>query len=115
MGDVEYMTAFTQVILPIAYAYNPQLVIVSAGFDACVGDPLGGTYSVHNFIYSTLHENYVIFINEIVCQGNVFINNITSCCKRIRYAQTNLHSKDVYCYFDSRLNDNTYFSYLYYY
>ncbi|XP_050554473.1 histone deacetylase 6 isoform X1 [Spodoptera frugiperda] len=42
MGDVEYMTAFTQVILPIAYAYNPQLVIVSAGFDACVGDPLGG-------------------------------------------------------------------------
>ncbi|KAH9628405.1 hypothetical protein HF086_015935 [Spodoptera exigua] len=42
MGDVEYMTAFTQVILPIAYSYNPQLVIVSAGFDACVGDPLGG-------------------------------------------------------------------------
>ncbi|PZC81374.1 hypothetical protein B5X24_HaOG212826 [Helicoverpa armigera] len=42
MGDTEYLTAFTQVILPIAYAYNPQLVIVSAGFDACVGDPLGG-------------------------------------------------------------------------
>uniref|UniRef100_A0A2A4K9K1 UBP-type domain-containing protein n=1 Tax=Heliothis virescens TaxID=7102 RepID=A0A2A4K9K1_HELVI len=42
MGDTEYLTAFTQVILPIAYEYNPQLVIVSAGFDACVGDPLGG-------------------------------------------------------------------------
>ncbi|XP_059051071.1 histone deacetylase 6 [Achroia grisella] len=42
MGDPEYMAAFTQVVLPIAYEYNPQLVIVSAGFDACVSDPLGG-------------------------------------------------------------------------
>ncbi|XP_075976743.1 histone deacetylase 6 [Anticarsia gemmatalis] len=42
MGDAEYMAAFTQVILPVAYEYKPQLVIVSAGFDACVGDPLGG-------------------------------------------------------------------------
>ncbi|CAK1602419.1 unnamed protein product [Parnassius mnemosyne] len=42
LGDTEYMAAFTQVILPIAYEYNPELVIVSAGFDACVGDPLGG-------------------------------------------------------------------------
>ncbi|KAJ0182290.1 hypothetical protein K1T71_001659 [Dendrolimus kikuchii] len=42
MGDTEYMAAFTQVVLPIAYEYNPELVIVSAGFDACVHDPLGG-------------------------------------------------------------------------
>ncbi|CAH0727597.1 unnamed protein product, partial [Brenthis ino] len=41
MGDTEYLTAFTQVVLPIAYEYSPELVLVSAGFDACVGDPLG--------------------------------------------------------------------------
>ncbi|XP_076053921.1 histone deacetylase 6 isoform X2 [Oratosquilla oratoria] len=41
MGDAEYMTAMTQVVLPIAYQFNPQLVIVSAGFDAAIGDPLG--------------------------------------------------------------------------
>ena len=29
-------------ILPIARAFDPQLVIVSAGFDAALGDPLGG-------------------------------------------------------------------------
>lgn len=45
MADVEYLAAFTQVVLPIAYEYNPELVIVSAGFDACVGDPLGGKKS----------------------------------------------------------------------
>jgi hypothetical protein len=34
--------AFRQVILPIALEYKPELVIISAGFDAAMGDPLGG-------------------------------------------------------------------------
>ncbi|XP_017852625.1 histone deacetylase 6 isoform X2 [Drosophila busckii] len=42
MGDLEYALAFQQLILPIAYEFNPQLVLVSAGFDAAIGDPLGG-------------------------------------------------------------------------
>lgn len=42
MGNAEYIAAFLQVILPIAYQYSPDLVLVSAGFDAAVGDPLGG-------------------------------------------------------------------------
>lgn len=42
MGDAEYLSAFHRVILPIAYEYEPELVIISAGFDACKGDPLGG-------------------------------------------------------------------------
>ena len=42
MGDPEYTAAFQQVIMPIAYQFNPELVLVSAGFDACIADPLGG-------------------------------------------------------------------------
>ncbi|XP_015587407.1 histone deacetylase 6 isoform X1 [Cephus cinctus] len=42
MGDAEYIAAFQQIVMPIAYQYNPELVLVSAGFDACNGDPLGG-------------------------------------------------------------------------
>ncbi|XP_014256161.1 histone deacetylase 6 isoform X1 [Cimex lectularius] len=42
MGDGDYCAAFFQVILPIAYQFEPELVLVSAGFDAAVGDPLGG-------------------------------------------------------------------------
>ncbi|XP_051157259.1 histone deacetylase 6-like [Leptopilina boulardi] len=41
MGDAEYIAAFQQVVMPIAYQYNPDLILVSAGFDACVGDPIG--------------------------------------------------------------------------
>uniref|UniRef100_A0A803J9G6 Protein deacetylase HDAC6 n=1 Tax=Xenopus tropicalis TaxID=8364 RepID=A0A803J9G6_XENTR len=42
MGDPEYLMAFHRVVMPIAYEFNPQLVLISAGFDAARGDPLGG-------------------------------------------------------------------------
>ncbi|CAN9515291.1 unnamed protein product [Ophioblennius macclurei] len=42
MGDADYLAAFHRVVLPIATEFNPQLVLVSAGFDAARGDPLGG-------------------------------------------------------------------------
>lgn len=42
MGDAEYFAAFSQVLMPVALAFDPDLVIVSAGFDAADGDPLGG-------------------------------------------------------------------------
>ncbi|EOD53108.1 putative histone deacetylase protein [Neofusicoccum parvum UCRNP2] len=41
MGDGDYMFAFQQVVMPIAQEFNPQLVIVAAGFDAADGDRLG--------------------------------------------------------------------------
>ncbi|KAG9240055.1 hypothetical protein BJ878DRAFT_323710 [Calycina marina] len=44
MGDGEYMAAFQRIVLPIAAEFDPDLVIVSAGFDAAAGDELGGCY-----------------------------------------------------------------------
>lgn len=37
MGDKEYMAAFFNIVLPLAYNFNPDLVLISAGFDACQG------------------------------------------------------------------------------
>ncbi|XP_008840774.1 histone deacetylase 6 [Nannospalax galili] len=42
MGDADYLAAWHRLVLPIAYEFNPELVLVSAGFDAAQGDPLGG-------------------------------------------------------------------------
>ena len=42
MGDAEYLEAFDRVLLPIAGSFSPDLVLVSCGFDAADGDPLGG-------------------------------------------------------------------------
>ncbi|KAB1270251.1 Histone deacetylase 7 [Camelus dromedarius] len=44
MGDPEYLAAFRRVVMPIAREFSPDLVLVSAGFDAAEGHPppLGG-------------------------------------------------------------------------
>lgn len=41
MGDDEYLAAWQCVLLPIATQFQPQLILVSAGFDCAAGD-LGG-------------------------------------------------------------------------
>ncbi|XP_023579352.1 histone deacetylase 7 isoform X4 [Octodon degus] len=44
MGDPEYLAAFRTVVMPVAQEFSPDLVLVSAGFDAAEGHPapLGG-------------------------------------------------------------------------
>jgi acetoin utilization deacetylase AcuC-like enzyme len=41
-GDDEVGTAAEQVVLPELEAFAPDLLLVSAGFDAAAGDPIGG-------------------------------------------------------------------------
>ncbi len=41
-GDHEYLMAFDREVLPVAEDFAPELVIVSAGYDAHRLDPLGG-------------------------------------------------------------------------
>ncbi|KAI0766556.1 histone deacetylase complex protein [Irpex lacteus] len=41
MGDADYLHAFEHVVMPIAMEFAPELVIISAGFDAAQGDDLG--------------------------------------------------------------------------
>lgn len=40
-GDAEFVTIFKQILCPIAHAFKPELILVSAGFDIYAGDPLG--------------------------------------------------------------------------
>lgn len=42
MGDAEYLFAFKEVVLPVLRQFAPEVVLVSAGFDAHARDPLGG-------------------------------------------------------------------------
>jgi acetoin utilization deacetylase AcuC-like enzyme len=42
LGDGEFRRAYREIVEPIGRAYDPELVLVSAGFDAHRDDPLGG-------------------------------------------------------------------------
>ncbi len=57
--DGDYALVFDRVILPLLGAFGPELLFVSAGFDAHMGDPLGGMrVSVEGFnhLASRLHD-----------------------------------------------------------
>jgi histone deacetylase 6 len=56
MGNGDYMAAFSHVIIPIAHEYSPDLIIISAGFDASAGDPIGGCASLPAVISSMLFD-----------------------------------------------------------
>lgn len=42
MGDGDYAAIFDELLVPVAESFAPDLVVVSAGFDAHCEDPLGG-------------------------------------------------------------------------
>jgi acetoin utilization deacetylase AcuC-like enzyme len=42
MGDADFHLLYRQVVEPVVDEYRPELILVSAGFDTWVNDPLGG-------------------------------------------------------------------------
>jgi acetoin utilization deacetylase AcuC-like enzyme len=40
-NDLSYAAIFNEIVGPVARQYQPELILVSAGYDICVGDPLG--------------------------------------------------------------------------
>ena len=41
ISDKDYIYACEQIFFPIIKLFNPDLIIISAGFDAAFGDPIG--------------------------------------------------------------------------
>ncbi|XP_055963031.1 polyamine deacetylase HDAC10-like isoform X3 [Sorex fumeus] len=41
LENADYVAAFLHVLLPLAFEFDPELVLISAGFDSAIGDPEG--------------------------------------------------------------------------
>jgi acetoin utilization deacetylase AcuC-like enzyme len=55
-GGAEFRAAMSNIILPALDAFGPDLVIISAGFDAHRDDPLGGlNLTEEDFVWATLN------------------------------------------------------------
>jgi acetoin utilization deacetylase AcuC-like enzyme len=55
-GGPEFRNAMATIILPALDAFGPDLVIISAGFDAHRADPLGGlNFTEEDFVWATLN------------------------------------------------------------
>jgi len=68
-GDADYMLLLTRLVIPILKRFNPDLLLLSSGYDAHVSDPLGGmNLSTRGFseIIKGLQE-----VSEECCQGRI--------------------------------------------
>ncbi|ORZ23975.1 hypothetical protein BCR42DRAFT_386836 [Absidia repens] len=73
MGDPEFVAAFYHIIVPIARQFNPDMIFVSAGFDAAAGHPenLGG-YIVTPRGFS-LMTKLVMDLAQELCDGKLVL------------------------------------------
>ena len=89
IGDSEYIYAYNNLIQPMLEEYEPELIIVSAGFDCARNDPLGGldvTPAGFNYLTSELTK----FANGrivIALEGGYNLDSIsksmTACLKAL--------------------------------
>jgi acetoin utilization deacetylase AcuC-like enzyme len=68
-GDAGYGRVLREVLAPVARRYRPQLVLVSAGFDAHRDDPLSGT-RVSTAGFAAMARQ-VLALAEELCDGRV--------------------------------------------
>ncbi|KAH3670322.1 hypothetical protein WICMUC_004891 [Wickerhamomyces mucosus] len=70
MGDADYMYAFRKVVMPICYEFDPDLVIISSGFDAAHGDMIGqchvspGCYGHMTHLLKSLAKGNLVVVLE---------------------------------------------------
>lgn len=89
MGDVDYITAFQRIIMPIAYEFSPELVLVSAGFDAAINDPIGGycvtpeAYGYFTHWLSALANGRVVLCLEGGYNVNSVSHSMAMCVKAL--------------------------------
>jgi acetoin utilization deacetylase AcuC-like enzyme len=68
-GDDEYLATFANVVIPRLDEFNPQVILVSAGFDAHADDPLA-QIELSESCYQTMTEQLVAVANRH-CDGRV--------------------------------------------
>ncbi|XP_057950645.1 histone deacetylase 5-like [Malania oleifera] len=61
-GDADYLAVWDHILIPVAKDFDPDVIMISAGFDAAVGDPLGGC-RVTPYGYSLMLKKLMDFAN----------------------------------------------------
>jgi len=70
-GDRDFVRIYKELFSPIARLYNPQLILVSCGFDIYRGDPLGAMHvTTAGFAMMT---RIIVNLAEELCNGRVLV------------------------------------------
>lgn len=78
--DCEYLYAFDNLLVPILKQYDPELILVSCGFDSGQGDPLGGC-NVTPAGYAHMTKKLMSFAGgkvALILEGGYNLNTIAN-------------------------------------
>lgn len=79
-GGPEYAEAFKRIIIPQLKQFQPDLIVISAGFDAAHGDPLGGLHlTPADYAWMTHELQQVCPKIVLVLEGGYQLNVIDQC------------------------------------
>ena len=70
-GDGELVALFEELLRPVAVAFQPELILVSAGFDTHIKDPMGGMYLTSSG-FAGLTRSLMELAGEC-CQGRLVL------------------------------------------
>ncbi|KAJ4824081.1 Histone deacetylase 5 [Turnera subulata] len=79
-GDADYLAVWDHILIPVAKEFDPDMIIVSAGFDAAIGDPLGGC-RVTPYGYSVMLKKLLDFAQSkivLALEGGYNLNSIAN-------------------------------------
>lgn len=87
MGNTEYAAAFSEIVLPVLSAFNPDLIIIACGLDAAKGDLLGDCglspdmfYIMTKSLLETAGED-IPFV--VALEGGYHLETIASCMEAV--------------------------------
>ncbi|RWR83215.1 histone deacetylase 5 [Cinnamomum micranthum f. kanehirae] len=101
-GDADYLAVWDHVLIPVARAYNPDMILISGGFDAAIDDPLGGC-CVTPYGYSIMMKKLMEFAGGrivMVLEGgynlNSLANSVLACVEALLEDKSVVGSSDAY-------------------
>ena len=103
MGNEEYAAAFQSIVMPVAREFQPDLVLVSAGFDGALGDLHDGGLSPKGFASMTRD---LMTLGPVVCtlEGGYVLSVLGECVSAV--VQTLLDRNSVTAAADEKQTDN---------
>jgi len=78
LGDSDYLAIFHQILMPLTYEFNPDLILISAGYDAAFGCP-EGEMKVSSPAYGHLVNSLMAFAQGrvgVFLEGGYFIESV---------------------------------------
>ncbi|KAK1272463.1 Histone deacetylase 5 [Acorus gramineus] len=84
-GDADYLAVWDHILIPVAKVYNPDIILISGGFDAAIRDPLGGC-CITPYGYSIMMKKLMSFARGKIVMAleggynlNSLANSILAC------------------------------------